>query len=77
MNMKDELFNLISFQRNENQWDTTTYPPNWLNFKTLREQGEYEDVEHLTLSYTAGEEINWYNYFEKLSDGTVPTEGEY
>lgn len=29
------------------------------------------------LSYTASEEINWYNYFGKLSDSTVPTEGEY
>lgn len=57
------------------QWDTTTYPPDWLKFKILREQGEQGCG-----TLTALIHHWWGNKLVQLlweTDSTVPTEDEY
>ena len=62
--MQRAMGNIIVTSKSK-QWDTTTYPLEWLESATLTNGNDGEDIEQQSFSYIAGGNAKWYSHFGK------------
>ena len=60
------MFKIFIQQENKlkSQWESTTYPLQWLKFKSLAIVSIGDDMKHVELAYTPDVNVKWYHCFE-------------